>query len=65
MVIAYTAGGGLTLLQRQDLGIEVLAENLTDKDDFKSFVFEASRFVGKPEMAELFSKITSFPSRNG
>lgn len=58
----YTAGGRLdVLLAKARPGIEVLAENLTDKDDFKSFVFEASRFVGKPEMAELFSKITSFP----
>ncbi|MEA5034198.1 phage/plasmid primase, P4 family [Cloacibacillus evryensis] len=59
----YCAGGKLDILiAAARPGIEVLAERITDKEDFKKFVYEAGRFVGKPEMMEFLEKVKSFPA---
>ena len=58
----YCAGGRLdVLIAGGRPGVEVLAERMTDKDEFKKFVFEAGRFVGKPELTEFFEKVKQFP----
>lgn len=54
----YAAGGDLQkLLDGARDGLEVLCERITDKDEFKAFVFRAARRVGKPEMALLFEAV--------
>ena len=59
----YCAGGKLDILiAGARPGIEVLAERIENKDDFKKFVFEAGRFVGRPEMMEFLEKVKQFPA---
>lgn len=59
----YCAGGKLdVLIAGARPGIEVLAERITEKDEFKRFVFEAGRFVGRPEMMEFLEKVKQFPA---
>lgn len=54
----YAAGGDLQkLLDNARDGLEVLCERITNKDEFKAFVFRAARRVGKPEMALLFEAV--------
>ena len=58
----YCGGGKLdVLIASARPGIEVLAERITDKDEFKKFIFEAGRFVGKPELLEFLEKVKQFP----
>lgn len=57
----YAAGGSLReLVDSARPGIEVLCERIEDRQEFKSFVFQAARFVGRAEMAELFEHV-DFP----
>ena len=57
----YAAGGNLReLVDSARPGIEVLCERIEDRQEFKSFVFQAARFVGRAEMAELFEHV-DFP----
>ena len=59
----YCAGGKLdVLIAGARPGIEVLAERIENKDEFKRFVFEAGRFVGRPEMMEFLEKVKQFPA---
>ncbi|MEG1619856.1 MAG: phage/plasmid primase, P4 family [Eubacterium sp.] len=60
----YQDGGKLeNLIENAENGLQGLCEKITDKAAFKNFVFKAARFVGKPELAELFSAAKGrFPS---
>ncbi len=51
----YADGNSLdNLVKRAESGIVALCKHITDKDDFKRFAFNASRFIDKPDLAELF-----------
>lgn len=51
----YADGNNLdNLVKRAESGIAALCKHITDKDDFKRFAFNASRFIDKPDLAELF-----------
>ena len=51
----YEKGGDLNyLVQNAQNGISALCKHITDKDEFKKFAFNASRFIDKPDLAELF-----------
>jgi P4 family phage/plasmid primase-like protien len=57
----YADEGDLrALIDTAQNGVEMLFRRITDKEEFKKFVFEAARFVGKPELVELFD-FTQFP----
>ncbi len=57
----YEAGGNLfELVKNAGSGIAMLAKRITDKDDFKKFVYETARFVDEPEIVELFENTTNF-----
>ncbi|MBQ9526887.1 MAG: toprim domain-containing protein [Fretibacterium sp.] len=50
----YAAGGDLAaLVSRATPGISMLAQKMTDREDFKEFLYEAARWVDGPELAEL------------
>ena len=58
----YCMNGNLCgLVNDAESGIKVLAEHITDRDEFKKFVYEAARFVDEPELKELFSNVKQFP----
>ena len=58
----YADGGDLfELVQSAESGIAMLAKRITDRDEFKKFVYEAARFVDEPELTELFDNVTQFP----
>ena len=58
----YESGGDLfALVESAKPGIAMLAGRITDKDEFKKFVYEAARFVDEPELTELFEHTTQFP----
>lgn len=51
----YADGNSLdNLVRRASNGIVALCKRITDKNDFKQFAFNASRFIDKPDLAELF-----------
>ena len=57
----YAGGGSLDILVHgAQPGIAVLASRITDRDEFKQFVYDAARFVEGPELAELFENV-DFP----
>ncbi len=57
----YEAGGNLyELVANARPGIEVMAENIKDENEFKSFVYEAARFVEKPDLVKLFQSVKGF-----
>lgn len=57
----YQAGGNLaTLIESGEDGVRVLLKNIKEKQEFKNFIFEIARFVGKAEVAELFDMV-NFP----
>ncbi len=57
----YAAGGDLfALVENAKPGIAMLASRITDKDEFKKFVYEAARFVDEPELTELFENTFQF-----
>ena len=51
------------LIENAEAGIVMLAERITDKDEFKKFVYDAARFVDEPELTELFENTKQFSSR--
>lgn len=58
----YESGGDLfELVESAKPGIAMLASHITDRDEFKKFVYEAARFVDEPELTELFENTTQFP----
>ncbi len=57
----YAAGGDLfELVANAVHGIITLAERITDKDEFKDFLFQAARFVDDTDLIELCENITNF-----
>ena len=57
----YTAGGDLFNLVADAVpGIITLARHITDKEDFKKFIFQAARFVDDTDLIELCENITAF-----
>ena len=57
----YTANGNLfTLVASATNGLDVLAKEITDVEEFKKFVFSAARFVDESDLADFFSKSTNF-----
>ncbi len=57
----YTDDGDLfELIKGATSGILKLVDNIKEKDEFKTFMFEAARFVEKPDLVELTEKITVF-----
>lgn len=57
----YADGGDLfKLVEEATSGIAALASRITDRDDFKKFVYDAARFVDEPELTELFENTTQF-----
>ncbi len=60
----YEAGGDLfALVDSGRPGIPMLAARITDRDEFKKFVYEAARFVDKADITELIENSTQFSSR--
>ena len=60
----YEAGGDLfDLVDNARPGIPMLAARITDKDEFKKFVYEAARFVDKADITELIENSQQFSSR--
>lgn len=60
----YADGGDLfRLVERAKPGIEMLASRMTDRDEFKKFVYEAARFVDEADLAELFEHTPQFPKK--
>ncbi|MBQ3759178.1 MAG: toprim domain-containing protein [Synergistaceae bacterium] len=58
----YADGGDLFgLVGRAKPGIAMLAGRITDRDEFKKFVYESARFVDEPDLAELFENTHQFP----
>jgi len=52
----YTDGGSLQdLIETARNGLLGMTSRITDKNEFKAFAYQAGRFVGKPEMTELFN----------
>lgn len=48
------------LVENAEPGIAMLAERITDRDEFKKFVYDAARFVDEPELTELFENTKQF-----
>lgn len=61
----YAAGGDLDqLVAEGQPGEKVLCQRIASKEEFKTFILQAARFVGKSEIAELFDQIgDKFPSK--
>ena len=60
----YVAGGDLfELVENANSGIQMLASHITNKDDFKKFVYETARFAGKEDVAELIENTTQFSKK--
>ncbi|MBQ6772559.1 MAG: toprim domain-containing protein [Synergistaceae bacterium] len=54
----YTAGGDLIeLVKNAQDGIIALAETITDKNEFKEFIYKAARYVDKPDLIQLFDYV--------
>lgn len=54
----YEAGKNLNdLIVDAQNGLIEMCKRMTDKKEFADFAYKASRFVGKPEMAELFNAV--------
>ena len=57
----YTAGGSLIdLVNEAQDGIAALASAIRDKSEFKAFIYQAARFVDKPDLQQLFAYIDTF-----
>ena len=61
----YEAGGDLfKLVEEAKPGIEMLAGRMTDREEFKKFIYEAARFVDEADLAELFEHMSGkFPKQ--
>ena len=58
----YENSGDLfALVENAKPGIGMLSSRITDKDEFKKFVYDAARFVDEPELTELFANTKQFP----
>ena len=58
----YERGGDLfSLVENASSGIGMLASRITDRDEFEKFVYDAARFVKKPDFMELFEHVEQFP----
>lgn len=52
----YAAGFDLSqLVTSAKDGLTAMCERITDKNKFKDFALQSSRFIGKPELADLFN----------
>nr|WP_321500001.1 phage/plasmid primase, P4 family [uncultured Dethiosulfovibrio sp.] len=57
----YAEAGDLReLVASAEDGVTVMCRRLTDRQEFKTFIFQAARYVGKAELVELFD-LVSFP----
>ncbi|MBQ6738873.1 MAG: toprim domain-containing protein [Synergistaceae bacterium] len=57
----YEANGDLfDLVENAVPGIEVLAKQITDKNEFKKFMYEAARFVENSDLLELCDNVEQF-----
>lgn len=60
----YAAGNPLwALIEAAQPGIEVLASRIKDRDEFKTFMYEAGRFVDAPELTALCEHVEQFPKK--
>lgn len=60
----YADGGDLfKLVEEAKPGIGMLAGRMTDRDEFKKFVYESARFVDEADLAELFENVSQFPKK--
>lgn len=60
----YAAGGDLfELVAEAKPGIAMLAERITDKEDFKKFLYDAARFVDEPDIVELCENTKGFSAK--
>ena len=60
----YADGGDLfKLVEEAQPGIKMLAGRMTDRDEFKKFVYSAARFVDEADLAELFENVKQFPDK--
>ena len=58
----YEQGGNLfSLVENASSGLGMLASRITDRNEFEKFVYEAARFVKKPDFMELFEHVSQFP----
>ena len=58
----YEQGGNLfSLIEKAASGVETLVSRITDRDEFEKFVYEAARFMKKPDFVELFEHVEQFP----
>lgn len=60
----YADKGDLfSLIENAKPGIAMLAERMTDRDEFKKFVYEAARFADEADLTELFENVKQFPKK--
>lgn len=60
----YADGGDLfKLIEEAKSGIAMLASRITDKDEFKQFIYETARFVDEADLVELFENIEQFDKK--
>ena len=58
----YADGGDLfKLIESAQPGIKMLAGRMTDRDEFKKFVYDAACFVDEADLTELFENVPQFP----
>ncbi len=54
----YAEGGDLKdLVSSAEDGVIVMCRRMTDRQEFKKFIFQAARYVGKAELVELFDLV--------
>lgn len=60
----YEAGGKLQeLVDGAQPGIPMLASRITDREEYKKFMYSAARYVDEPDMIELVEATTQFPKK--
>ena len=60
----YAAGGNLfDLVEEAKSGIAMLAERITDKEEFKTFLYDVARFVDEPDIVELCENTKGFSQK--
>lgn len=59
----YADGNEIANLDLTD-GIEYLARNITDKEEFRQFAYKAARLMDRAELAELFAKVSTMDKFN-
>ena len=60
----YAAGGDLfTLVEEAKSGLQILAGRITDKEEFRTFIYETARFASEEDVIELMENVTQFSEK--